>query len=211
MGALLALLALRLSFSPELSQGVSPSSRPGDASALPPWPLAVSAQRNAPSLSSIFTPEVQLWSSHLIRWADNFHLDPNLVATVMQIESCGHPRAVSSAGALGLFQVMPFHFSPTDLPFDPDTNARRGLAYLAQAFEYADGNVAHALAGYNGGLGVIGQPATWSAQTQRYVYYGTRIYVDAGRNVQTSPALQEWYRNYGRNLCQQARRAIDIP
>ena len=62
------------------------------------------------TLSPIFTPEVRFWESHLIQWANTASLDPNLAAVVMQIESCGDPRALSRAGAKGLFQVMPFHF-----------------------------------------------------------------------------------------------------
>ncbi len=181
------------------------------AQAILPWsanPLHNLLHAYTQPIASIFTPEVQHWGIHLSRWAAEFGLDPNLAATVMQIESCGNPWAVSSAGAMGLFQVMPFHFSRTDFPFDPEVNARRGLAYLAQAMERARGDVAHALAGYNGGLSVIHRPSAWSAQTQRYVYYGTRIYADASGNLETSPALQEWYRKYGRSLCQQASRVI---
>ncbi len=61
-------------------------------------------------LSPLFTPQVLRWSDRILGWASDHDLDPNLVATVMQIESCGHPGVASSAGAIGLFQVMPFHF-----------------------------------------------------------------------------------------------------
>ncbi|MCX6035574.1 MAG: hypothetical protein NTV38_11465, partial [Chloroflexi bacterium] len=43
-------------------------------------------------LSSVFTPEVQYWTGRIQVWAAAVGLDPNLVATVMQIESCGDPR-----------------------------------------------------------------------------------------------------------------------
>src|SRR5688500_10923905 len=62
-------------------------------------------------VAPLFTNEIDYWSSDLVRWANAYDLDPNLLATVMQIESCGHPTVVSRAGAQGLFQVMPFHFS----------------------------------------------------------------------------------------------------
>src|SRR3990172_9300095 len=83
------------------------------------------------TISPVFTPEVQHWSRKIAAWAGAYQLDPNLVATVMQIESCGMPSAVSSAGAQGLFQVMPWHFADEDDMREPQTNARRGLAYLA--------------------------------------------------------------------------------
>jgi soluble lytic murein transglycosylase-like protein len=56
-------------------------------------------------LSPVFRPEVQYWSGAIQTWATSTGLDPNLVATVMQIESCGDPLARSRAGAMGLFQV----------------------------------------------------------------------------------------------------------
>ncbi len=82
------------------------------------------------SLSPIFTPEIHYWAEFIVRWATAANLDPNLAAVVMQIESCGDPRATSRAGAMGLFQVMPFHFLAGENPYEPDTNALRGLGYL---------------------------------------------------------------------------------
>jgi len=90
-------------------------------------------------LSPVFSPEIQYWSGSIRAWAAAAGLDPNLVATVMQIESCGDPRALSPAGAMGLFQVMPFHFAAGDDPYNPDTNALRGLAYLRRSLVAANG------------------------------------------------------------------------
>ena len=92
------------------------------------------------SISPIFRIEIHYWADSISKWAAASQLDPNLVATIMQIESCGDPRARSSAGAMGLFQVMPFHFYATDDPYNPDTNAARGLAYLAKSLETGGGN-----------------------------------------------------------------------
>ena len=85
------------------------------------------------SISPIFTAEVQYWSTSILTWAAAAGLDPNLAATVMQIESCGDPLARSRAGAIGLFQVMPYHFAPGEYPYNPDTNALRGLDYLRRS------------------------------------------------------------------------------
>lgn len=138
------------------------------------------------TLAPLFTPEVQRWSAQILAWAQAYHLDPNLIATVMQIESCGDPLARSASGALGLFQVMPFHFGARENPMDPETNARVGLSYLAEALRRANGDVAQALAGYNGGLSVIGRPERWTAETRRYVYWGLGIYEDARRGATQS-------------------------
>ena len=136
-----------------------------------------SASGGAGHLSAVFTPEVQHWADKLVSWSAVFNLDPNLAATVMQIESCGAPSVVSGSGAQGLFQVMPFHFAAGEDTLDPDTNAARGLAYLALGLARASGNAGLALAGYNGGHTMIGLDSSlWPAQTQRYWYWGTGIY-----------------------------------
>ncbi len=162
-------------------------------------------------IAPFFTPEVRHWESDILRWAAAYHLDPNLIATVMQIESCGNPRAVSVAGAKGLFQVMPFHFTAGEDPFDPETNARRGLAYLQAALQRSGGDVRLALAGYNGGLGVIGLPeAFWPAQTRRYVQLGWPIYRDAAAGRRQSAVLAGHFRA-GSGMCAAADRALGIP
>lgn len=172
----------------------------------------VTPAANSQRLSPIFREEVLYWANSIIGWASASNLDPNLVATIMQIESCGDPRATSSAGAMGLFQVMPFHFHPSDSPYAPDTNAARGLAYLVRSLEAAGGDARLAMAGYNGGISVIKRGEwTWSAQTKRYVQYGAPIYSDAISGVTSSSALSEWYTNYGVSLCRQAHQRLGLP
>jgi len=167
--------------------------------------------KHTDGLSDIFTPEIQGWGPKIVHWASQFDLDPNLAATVMQIESCGDPRALSSAGAMGLFQVMPFHFFATDDPFDPDTNAARGLDYLRRSLDAAGGNPGLALAGYNGGIGVISRGmSTWAAETQRYLYWGSGIYRDAQSGLSQSPRLDEW-RSRGGGMCSRARQRLGLP
>ncbi len=176
------------------------------------FPSVLNSEYAQGDISPIFTPEVQYWGAKLAGWSAEFGLDPNLAATVMQIESCGFPRALSSAGAIGLFQVMPFHFSASDAPYDPDTNASRGLAYLAQSLVRAGGDARLALAGYNGGISVIDRGEwAWSAQTNRYVYYGAPIYADASAGLGSSDMLNAWYLKYGVSLCRQAHDYLGLP
>ena len=162
-------------------------------------------------ISPVFSPEIQYWSEAIQSWAVAAGLDPNLVATVMQIESCGDPRALSPAGAMGLFQVMPGHFTASDDPYNPDTNAARGLAYLKRSLEAANGDARLALAGYNGGIGVIGRPeSSWRLETQHYSYWGSGIYNDASSGAAQSPHLQEWMGLGVKSICRQARARLGI-
>jgi hypothetical protein len=156
-------------------------------------------------ISGVFTPEVQYWKGKIAEWSTLTGLDANLIATVMQIESCGDPHAKSPAGAMGLFQVMPFHFYSYDDPYEPDTNALRGMSYLKKSLEDSNGDARLAFAGYNGGISVIRKAeSSWADETQRYVYWGGGIYQDASQGAEESQVLQEWLSRGGASLCKQA-------
>ncbi|WP_439651280.1 lytic transglycosylase domain-containing protein [Microbulbifer sediminum] len=84
-------------------------------------------------------------------------LSPEIVLAVIQIESAFNPYAVSRVGAQGMMQVMPFWKneigSPTDNLIDMDTNLRYGCTILKHYIGKAKGNLANALAYYNGSYG----------------------------------------------------------
>ena len=156
-------------------------------------------------LAEFFAPSVQFWSAEIGQWAAEYEADPQLLATVMQIESCGHPTVISSAGAQGLFQVMPFHFAAGESMLDPDTNARRGADFLNYCHATADGVIGLALACYNGGPSVITQDAEdWSYETQKYFRWGVGIYSDAVANHSRSDTLDQWLAAGGQRLCASA-------
>ncbi len=129
----------------------------------------------------------------------------------MQIESCGDPQAVSRAGAMGLFQVMPYHFTESENSLVPYTNAQRGLSYLKNSLEHFDGNASLALAGYNGGINGASRPASqWAQEIIDYRYWGENIYADAIAGKNTSPVLQEWLEAGGASLCAQAEQRLAV-
>jgi hypothetical protein len=158
-----------------------------------------------PQISSVFSPEVRYWSPLIHAWASAYNIDPNLIATVIQIESCGDPNAVSRSGAQGLFQVMPFHFKSGENMQEVLVNGQRGMEYLAKAMKLANGDPGLALAGYNGGIGVISRGwAGWAEETRRYYKWGTGIYQDASLGNTTSKTLQDWLTAGGKSLCKSA-------
>ncbi len=162
-------------------------------------------------ISAVFSDEVKYWEADIVRWASEHNLDPNMVATVMQIESCGDPQAVSIAGAQGLFQVMPFHFTAGEIMQEPNTNARRGMNYLAERLVQTKGEVGHAFAGYNGGHVAAGSSwSNWAAETRRYYVWSTGIYADAQAGLTESPTLQEWFAAGGASLCRQAANRLNL-
>ena len=165
----------------------------------------------ATRLSPIFTQEVLYWETSILQWAEEWKLDANFIATVMQIESCGDPTAVSGSGAMGLFQVMPYHFEEGENGYLPETNADRGLAYLRLALDKFNTNYELALAGYNGGISGAARPQSlWSNEMNRYVYWGGNIFKDAGQGKLSSPYLDEWLSSGGASLCRQARQHLGL-
>jgi soluble lytic murein transglycosylase-like protein len=88
--------------------------------------------------------------------ATRVDLPTELVLAVIEVESRFDPFAISSAGALGLMQVMPFWLKeigrPDDNLFDIHTNLRMGCTILRYYMDKSKGNLTHALARYNGSL-----------------------------------------------------------
>ncbi|MFG6178157.1 transglycosylase SLT domain-containing protein [Halomonas sp. THAF12] len=89
-------------------------------------------------------------------------LAPELVLAVIQIESAFRADAVSSAGAVGLMQIMPFWIRELGLPADdlkdPGRNLRYGCTILAHYLAVENGDLTRALARYHGSLGETRYP-----------------------------------------------------
>lgn len=172
---------------------------------------AVTASSSSGGISPVFSKEVRHWEQKIIAWSAQFGLDPDITATIMQIESCGDPNAVSSAGAQGLFQVMPFHFAAGETMQDPDTNAFRGLTFYDTMLKHTGGDIFLSFAGYNGGYRAANNPhSTWARETQRYYYWAQGIYEEAKAGKSSSDRLAEWMAAGGAGLCRQAANRLGI-
>jgi TolA-binding protein len=84
-------------------------------------------------------------------------LDPLMVASLIKQESGFRAPILSSSGALGLMQLMPFTAIEVDpeVPLsqlkDPSVNIRLGTQYLASLMERYNNNIVYSLAAYNAG------------------------------------------------------------
>ncbi len=89
-------------------------------------------------------------------------LRPELVLAVIEVESNFNKYAISSVGARGLMQIMPFWLEeigrPDDNLFHMETNLRFGTTILRHYLDKEDGNLTRALARYNGSLGQTWYP-----------------------------------------------------
>lgn len=86
--------------------------------------------------------------------AKRARIEPELVLSVIQVESNFNPYAISRAGAIGLMQIMPFWLKeigkPGDSLFSPRTNLRYGCTILRFYLDKEKGNRVRALMRYNG-------------------------------------------------------------
>ena len=91
-------------------------------------------------------------------------LDPQMVLGLIQVESAFRKYAVSSAGARGFMQVMPFWVKQIGQPghnlFHLRTNLRYGCVILKHYLDIERGDYFRALGRYNGSLGKAEYPNT---------------------------------------------------
>jgi soluble lytic murein transglycosylase-like protein len=82
-----------------------------------------------------------------------FHLDPDLVNSVIHAESGFNAHAVSPKGARGLMQLMPGTANQLGVNdvFDPEANVTGGSRYLRELLERYNFDLVKALAAYNAG------------------------------------------------------------
>ena len=102
--------------------------------------------------------------------SDRYGISPYLVAAVIETESGWDADAESSAGAVGLMQLMPDTARemaergyvdgdayPADDLTDPAVNIEYGCAYLAYLLDYYDESTERAIAAYNAGMGSVNE------------------------------------------------------
>lgn len=168
----------------------------GSQSAAPNWDTAI---------SRVFMPQVQRWGDSIAAWSLEYRIRPNLIATLIQLESCGNPDAVSASGKQGLFQPPADRLPSGSDALNPETNARAGLGYFAETFATANGDIGLTLAAYHGGDSIfVTSPTEWPTDIQLYQFWGGGIYEEAEMGLDESPTLQEWLDNGGGDLCAQA-------
>ncbi len=102
-------------------------------------------------------------------------LDPQLVLGLIQVESGFNKYAVSSVGARGFMQVMPFWVATIGSPdhdlFHLRLNLRYGCTILRHYLDIEHGDLYRALGRYNGSLGQPQYPAMVVGVWRRYWSY----------------------------------------
>ena len=131
-------------------------------------------------------------AAHVTEASQRFGIPEHWIVAVKRAESAGDVRAVSSAGALGLMQVMPDTWAALRVryglgrdPYDPRDNILAGAAYLREMFDRYR-TIPAMLGAYNAGPGRYDE----YVQTGRALPAETRAYIAllAPQLGATSPA-----------------------
>ncbi len=118
-------------------------------------PNSVNLHKVKPTANNIKVSKGE-YDSIIKQVAEKYRLSPMLVAAVIKAESNGDPKAISTAGAKGLMQLIDSTASDMGVRdvFDPRENIEGGVKYLRQMINRF-GDIKKALAAYNAGPEIV--------------------------------------------------------
>ena len=158
---------------------------------IPATPLAI---RTYARVLHHFNPQLPSWQSedlarHLLSSASKWKIDTNMLAAIVTVESSWHTHAISSAGAIGLGQLMPGTAATLGVdPHNPAQNLAGAAKYLRGLLETFGSNPHRyelTFAAYNAGPKAVerygGVPPYY--ETQRYVVKVLRAWNELNHTV----------------------------
>lgn len=137
----------------------------------------------------------------IIKYSDEYEVDPYLVAAIINVESKYDKYAESNKGARGLMQIMPatgewaaeeigIEDFAVEMLYEPETNIRIGTWYLNTLSAEFDNNLQLVLAAYNSGSGNVNK---W-LKNERYSEDGNSL------EVIPFPETEEYVEKVNKNI-----------
>ena len=127
----------------------------------------------APRAQASAIPGASWMTGYVDRFSRANDLPPALIHAIIKAESNGQRKAVSSKGARGVMQLMPFTSKRMRVndPFDPIENIEGGIKYIKELLVTFEGDLTNTVAAYNAG------PAAVRKYGGVPPYQETRLYV----------------------------------
>ena len=164
---------------------------------------AISEEETKPSFSdSLYKLAYPVKYQNLINnYSKMYKLDAFLVTALIREESYFNPKAGSSAGAMGLMQLMPAtasyiashtgtNYTGAYTLFDPQTNLKLGCAYLKQIKTQLYNDDLLAVAAYNGG------PNSVKSWTKKLSYKNFDEFIENIPYPETREYVKKVFRSY---------------
>ncbi len=135
---------------------------------------SASPQSTATSASSMKKTK---YDAYFKEAAKKYDVSESLLKAIAKAESDFDPNCLSSAGAMGVMQLMPGTAEElgVDDPYDPEQNIMGGAKCISQKLKEFNGNVRLALAAYNAGSGAVrrngGVPSYCNTYVNRVLSY----------------------------------------
>ena len=113
------------------------------------------AEAISPSKGSI--DRLQKFDDIINKASESLNVDKNLIRSVILTESAANPKAISSANAKGLMQLIDSTAADMDVKnvWNPKDNIFGGAKYLSKMLKKFDGDIDLSLAAYNAGPGNV--------------------------------------------------------
>ena len=130
-----------------------------------------SASERSSATTSAASMKTTKYDSYFKDAAKKYNVSESLLKAVARAESNFNANDVSSAGAIGVMQLMPSTAEGLGVsnPYDARQNIMGGAKYIAQKLKEFNGNVRLALAAYNAGSGAVRRAGGVPSYARSYV------------------------------------------
>lgn len=139
--------------------------------------VEAAAKKTETSTTTASSMKKTKYDSYFKKAALKYNVSESLLKAIAKAESNFNAKSVSSAGAMGVMQLMPVTAESlgVDDPYDPEQNIMGGAKCISMKLKEFKGDVKLALAAYNAGSGAVkrygGVPSYCKTYVNRVLSY----------------------------------------
>jgi soluble lytic murein transglycosylase-like protein len=151
--------------------------------------IEISSERLPEPAPELYVVDNTKYARIIYREAKKNRVSPTLIRAVIKVESDFNPNCKSSAGAMGLMQLMPSTAREVGVekPYDPAENIAGGVKYLRKMIEMFEGDINLALAAYNAGPGRVIRAGRKIPNIKETINYVKKVNYYFSKFSKTSP------------------------